>query len=81
MDWIQGIQAAIDYVEAHITEEIRYEEVAKRAYASPFHFQRVFGILCGFSLEDYIWMRRPRSFLSFTAFRRRAHRRSRRLHR
>lgn len=81
MDWIQGIQAAIDYVEAHITEEIRYEEVAKRAYASPFHFQRVFGILCGFSLGDYIQMRRPRSFLSFTAFRRRAHRRSRRLHR
>ncbi len=62
MDWIQGIQAAIDYVEAHITEEIRYEEVAKRAYASPFHFQRVFGILCGFSLGDYIRMRRPRSF-------------------
>lgn len=58
MDWIQGIQAAIDYVEAHITEEIRYEEVAKRAYASPFHFQRVFGILCGFSLGDYIRMRR-----------------------
>ena len=81
MDWIQGIQAAIDYVESHITEEIRYEEVAKRAYASPFHFQRVFGILCGFSLGDYIRMRRPRFFLSFTAFRRRAHRRSRRLHR
>ena len=29
MDWIQGIQSAIDYVEAHITEEIDFEEVAK----------------------------------------------------
>ena len=58
MDWIQGIQRAIDYVEANITEEIDYEEVAKQAYSSPFHFQRVFGILCGFSLGEYIRMRR-----------------------
>ena len=58
MNWIQGIQKAIDYVEENICEEIDYEEVAKRAYSSPFHFQRVFGILCGFSLGDYIRMRR-----------------------
>ena len=32
--------------------------MAKQAYASSFHFQRVFGILCGFSLGDYIRMRR-----------------------
>lgn len=58
MDWIQGIQRAIDYVEAHITEEIDFEEVGKQAYSSSFHFQRVFGILCGLSLGDYIRMRR-----------------------
>ncbi|MGN0567704.1 MAG: helix-turn-helix domain-containing protein, partial [Acutalibacteraceae bacterium] len=58
MNWIQGIQRAIDYVEANIVEEIDFEEVAKQAYASSFHFQRVFGILCGFSLGDYIRMRR-----------------------
>ena len=58
MNWIQGIQRAIDYVEENITEEIDMEEVAKRAYSSSFHFQRVFGILCGFSLGDYIRMRR-----------------------
>lgn len=58
MNWIQGIQKAIDYVEANITEEIDYEDVAKQAFSSSFHFQRVFGILCGFSLGDYIRMRR-----------------------
>lgn len=58
MDWIQGIQRAIDYVETNITEDIDFEEVARQAYSSPFHFQRVFGILCGFSLGDYIRMRR-----------------------
>lgn len=58
MDWIQGIQRAIDYVEENMTEEIDFNEVAKQAYASSFHFQRVFGIVCGFSLGDYIRMRR-----------------------
>lgn len=58
MDWIQGIQRAIDYIEANITEEIDFEEAAKRAASSPFHFQRIFGILCGMTLGDYIRMRR-----------------------
>lgn len=58
MNWIQGIQRAIDYVEANITENIDFEEVAQQAYSSSFHFQRVFSILCGFPLGDYIRMRR-----------------------
>lgn len=58
MDWIRGVQRAVDYVEAHITEPIDYEETARRAYSSSFHFQRVFSILCGFTLGDYIRMRR-----------------------
>lgn len=58
MNWIQSIQRAIDYVEAHMTEEIDIEEIARAAFSSPFHFQRVFTVVCGFSLGDYIRMRR-----------------------
>ena len=58
MDWIKGIQRAIDYTEAHLTEEIDYDAVAKEAYSSAFHFQRVFSIMCGFTLGDYVRMRR-----------------------
>lgn len=58
MDWIKGIQRALDYTEAHLMEEIDYDQVAKQAYSSAFHFQRMFGIICGFSLGDYIRMRR-----------------------
>ena len=58
MDWITGIQKAIDYVEEHLTEPIEYEEAAKRACSSSFHFQRVFSIICGFTLGDYIRFRR-----------------------
>lgn len=58
MDWITGIQRSLDYAEAHLTEKIDYEAVAKQAYSSAFHFQRMFSMLCGFSLGDYIRMRR-----------------------
>ena len=42
MDWIKGIQSAIDYTEAHLTGEIDYDAVAKQACSSSYHFQRVF---------------------------------------
>lgn len=58
MDWISGIQKAIDYVEEHITEELDFYEIARQAYSSSFHFQRVFSILCGYTLGNYIRMRR-----------------------
>lgn len=58
MDWITGIQKAIDYVEEHITEPIDFEKVAGEAYSSSFHFQRVFSTICGFTLGDYIRFRR-----------------------
>lgn len=54
MDWVIGIQNAINYIEEHLTEEIDYEEVAAQSFSSSFHFQRVFSILCGFTLGEYI---------------------------
>ena len=58
MNWIAGIQHVIDYIEETITEELDYDEIAKRACSSSFHFQRVFGILCGCTLGEYIRARR-----------------------
>lgn len=58
MDWITGIQKALNYVEEHITEPIDYQTVAKQAYASQFHFERMFGMLCGFSVCEYVRNRR-----------------------
>ena len=58
MDWITGIQNAIDYIEDHITEELDYAEIAKQSFSSPYHFQRVFSLLCGYTLGEYIRLRR-----------------------
>lgn len=58
MDWVTGIQRAIDYIEAHITEKTDYRKIAQEAACSDFYFQRIFGILCGISLGEYIRNRR-----------------------
>ena len=58
MDWSTGMQKAIDYIEANLTEEIDYEKVAAESFSSSYHFQRVFSILCGYTLGEYIRLRR-----------------------
>ena len=58
MDWITGIQRALDYTEAHLKDTVDYEAAAREAASSAFHFQRMFTMLCGFTLGDYIRMRR-----------------------
>lgn len=58
MDWIEGLQNAIDYIEEHLTDNINYEEISRRSFSSSYHFQRVFSILCGYTLGEYIRNRR-----------------------
>ena len=58
MDWITGIQNAINYIENHLTEEIDYDQAAKESFSSSYHFQRTFSILCGYTLGEYIRNRR-----------------------
>ena len=58
MDWITGLQRAIDYVEANLAGEIDYGIAARESLSSPYHFQRVFSILSGMTLGEYIRARR-----------------------
>ncbi len=58
MDYKDGIQAVIDYIEENITERITIEDLSKIAYFSPFYFQRVFYSVCGITVGEYIRERR-----------------------
>lgn len=58
MNWIEDLQAALDYIEAHLTDELRVEDVAAQAYVSSFHFQRIFPAVCGVTVGEYIRSRR-----------------------
>lgn len=58
MDWIIGMQKAIDYIESNLAETIDFEDVAAQSFSSSYHFQRIFSILCGFTIGEYIRNRR-----------------------
>lgn len=53
-----GIQNAIQYIEDNLTKELDIRRIAEKAYISPFHFQRIFSALCGFTVGEYIRSRR-----------------------
>lgn len=58
MEWISAIQKAIDYIEAHILEEINYSDVAREVYISSYEFHRAFSFLTGMTANAYIRNRR-----------------------
>lgn len=58
MNWIEGINEAIKYIEANLTNDLKMEEIAERAYASVAYFQKSFALLCGFTVGEYIRNRR-----------------------
>lgn len=58
MSWIESIQKAINYIEAHLQESITMEQIAQEVNVSVFHFQRTFSILTDMSIADYIRRRR-----------------------
>lgn len=58
MDFCSGMQKALDYIEEHITGELDYEKIAKQACFFGSQFQRIFGVLCGCTLGEYIRKRR-----------------------
>ena len=45
-------------MEEHLLDEIKIEDIAYEANASPFHFQRIFLILTDLSISDYLRRRR-----------------------
>jgi len=59
MDWIQSIQRALNFIEAHMLDmELDNETVAKQAYSSNANFQRIFSMVTGVTIADYIRCRK-----------------------
>lgn len=58
MEWIEGLNKAISYIGEHLTEEISYDELARIACCSAYHFQRMFAYMAGVPLSEYIRRRR-----------------------
>lgn len=58
MDWLDRMNNAIDYIENNLLEEIDIEQVAKIAYCSTYHFQKIFSFIANIPLSEYIRHRR-----------------------
>ena len=58
MDWLERMNRALDYIEGHLDGDIDNEQAARLALCSVYHFQKVFSIITGVSLAEYIRRRR-----------------------
>ncbi|MBN1412155.1 MAG: AraC family transcriptional regulator [Spirochaetales bacterium] len=58
MDWIERMNHAIKYIEDNLLDNPDSLEAAQFANASLYHFQRMFHMLTGFSVGEYVRNRR-----------------------
>lgn len=58
MNWAKIIEDAIDYIEENITEDLTAGRIAGEVNTSAFYFQRGFSMLCGYTVGEYVRMRR-----------------------
>jgi AraC family transcriptional regulator len=58
MDSIKRMNDALNYIEENLDNEIDLKEVARLAFCSEYHFQRMFSFLSGITLSEYIRRRR-----------------------
>ncbi|MCD9024716.1 AraC family transcriptional regulator [Cohnella silvisoli] len=53
LDWLIRMKDALDLMELKMEERLDIEEIAKAAYVSPFHFQRMFHMITGMTIAEY----------------------------
>lgn len=58
MEWLEQLNNSITYLENHLDKEISYEQAAKIACCSTYHFQRMFSYIANIPLAEYIRRRR-----------------------
>lgn len=58
MEWLTAMKKSIDFMEAHLLDDISADDVAAEIFMSPFYFQRGFKILTEMTPSEYIRNRR-----------------------
>jgi len=58
MEALRLLQQAIDYIEDNLQSNIQVDDIARAALLSKYHFQRVFHVLTGFTVIEYVRNRR-----------------------
>ncbi|WP_370775112.1 AraC family transcriptional regulator [Holdemania massiliensis] len=58
MEWIERLNASLNYIEEHLTEAIEIDDLAQIACCSSYHYQRMFTYIAGIPLSEYLRRRR-----------------------
>ena len=58
MDRLDTVRRAVEYIEAHLAEDITAADAARAVHLSPFYFSREFTAISGYSVGEYIRGRR-----------------------
>lgn len=58
MEWLIRMKEALEYMESRMANTLKIDEIAKVACSSPFHFQRMFHLVTGVTVAEYIRKRR-----------------------
>jgi len=58
MEWLQGMNQVVEYIEENLTDEIRHQSLAKIVGCSVYEFSRIFSFMTGLSISEYVRRRR-----------------------
>jgi len=58
VDWLERMNRALDYMEGHLEGEFDVDAAARAACSSGFHFQRLFHVVTGVTVSEYMRRRR-----------------------
>lgn len=58
MEWVHRLNQSMNYIEEHLTDEIDYDQLARIACCSTYHYQRMFTYMAGITLAEYIRRRK-----------------------
>lgn len=58
MEWMQNISQALTFMEKNLDQKISVDDVANQVFSSSVHFQRIFNLVTGYTIGEYIRNRR-----------------------
>jgi AraC family transcriptional regulator len=58
VEWVERLNQSVNYIEDNLDEEIDFNQAARIACCSTYHYQRMFSYIAGIPLSEYIRRRR-----------------------
>lgn len=58
LEYIKRVNSVLDFIEVNLDEDLSLENLASKAYFSPFHFHRIFSAMVGETLNSFVVRKR-----------------------